>query len=237
MLYFLYFVVGFCSFLFANSLNYNEETEKVTPLVCNTCGNQVKFLRRCQHCMHAVLNVISFLGAFLSGFICCVFIWLVLGEIGYHPIVLAVIAACGVIIFVTDCKYYMIPDSVHFVLMLAGFFSAYKNQVLFDSILSSFVFFGFSWIIAYLFIMVKKRVGLGFGDVKFFAAAGSFLPIQQLSLFLLLSGLIGIFMALLWRYCGKKYFPFGPALFVALFVLLRDRSVDSVYLMYWLGLV
>jgi leader peptidase (prepilin peptidase)/N-methyltransferase len=63
----------------------------------------------------------------------------------------------------------------------------------------------------------RGREMLGLGDVKFFAAAGLWLPVMLIPYFLFAAGLIGAVMGLLWKkFVGEKEFPFAPALCFAL---------------------
>ncbi len=82
---------------------------------------------------------------------------------------------------------------------------------------------------------VMKREPMGLGDVKFFAAAGMWLgpELETLSHFLLLSGLYGVFLALLWKKIRKEAaFPFGPALVAAFVTLLLFYPPD--FLQEWI---
>ena len=66
-----------------------------------------------------------------------------------------------------------------------------------------------------------KKDGLGMGDVKFFAVAGLYLTPESASAFFLLSGLIGILTAIVWRLLKKgEVFPFGPSLAIALYIII-----------------
>ena len=68
---------------------------------------------------------------------------------------------------------------------------------------------------------ILKKDALGFGDVKFFAAAGIWLGIFQLPAFMMLSGALGILFAIAWKIVKKEdVFPFGPALILGFFALL-----------------
>jgi leader peptidase (prepilin peptidase) / N-methyltransferase len=70
---------------------------------------------------------------------------------------------------------------------------------------------------------ILKKDPLGWGDVKFFAAAGFWLGLdaEAAAHFLLLSGIFGMVLALIWRKIrGEPEFPFGPALLAAFTALL-----------------
>jgi leader peptidase (prepilin peptidase)/N-methyltransferase len=70
---------------------------------------------------------------------------------------------------------------------------------------------------------ILKQEPLGWGDVKFFAVAGFWLGTDPeiFSRFLMLSGLLGVVIALLWRkFRNEPQFPFGPALLAAFVIML-----------------
>ncbi|MBI2706889.1 MAG: prepilin peptidase [Proteobacteria bacterium] len=79
-----------------------------------------------------------------------------------------------------------------------------------------------------LYPLLQRRDGLGFGDVKMMAAAGLWLPISSLPLFLMITGSVGILIALLWRLLYKSFqFPLGPALALALGLCTLGNNVFS----------
>lgn len=74
-----------------------------------------------------------------------------------------------------------------------------------------------------LVMAVLKKDPLGWGDIKFFGAAGFWMGLdpEVLSHFMLLSGVFGIVIALVWRRIHKDpEFPFGPALLAAFIAML-----------------
>lgn len=87
-------------------------------------------------------------------------------------------------------------------------------------------------LIRYVFLLVTKKDGLGFGDIKFFAAVGLWLSLAALPLFLILSGLGGIFLGLIWKKTtGEDAFPFGPALIIAFTICLcLPEEIISAFL-------
>jgi prepilin signal peptidase PulO-like enzyme (type II secretory pathway) len=78
---------------------------------------------------------------------------------------------------------------------------------------------------------LRKREGLGYGDVKFFSVAGLWLTPFPMVIFLFLAGVFGVVFGLLWRVLGKgEYFPFGPALAVSLAVCVLWPAAGSWFL-------
>ena len=122
----------------------------------------------------------------------------------------------GIIIFFTDLISGIIPDVLSIPLIILGLlFSLFSSSDL--PILSSLIGAGFGFIfflsISYLFYLVKKREGLGGGDVKFIAAIGSFIGFTGVLFTVLVSSFTAIiFMLLILKYDPKKEFSFGPFL-------------------------
>ncbi|MCA8967977.1 MAG: prepilin peptidase, partial [Planctomycetes bacterium] len=71
------------------------------------------------------------------------------------------------------------------------------------------------------FRLLRGREGFGLGDVKLLAVAGLWLGLVPAPMFLILGGASGALLALAWRAGGRgAEFPLGPALALALYVLL-----------------
>lgn len=127
---------------------------------------------------------------------------------------------CMVIMTVTDLEHYVILDEIQFAFAIIGIFYAYYYEYTLAQVLLMPLFM---LIIAlglkHGCLLFLKKDGLGYGDVKFFAVAGLYLNVELVSSFLLLSGLMGIVLALIWRVLGRgELFPFGPALALSLFL-------------------
>ena len=87
--------------------------------------------------------------------------------------------------------------------------------------LSGLVYAFVAWLLSVIMRFLLKKEALGFGDVKFFGVAGTGLGFQSFSVFLIASGLLGVAFALIWRAVKKqKYFPFGPSIIAAFYLLL-----------------
>lgn len=97
-----------------------------------------------------------------------------------------------------------------------------EKIILIEYILGGAVLYAaLSWLLGFIMTKFLKKEAMGFGDVKFFAAAGIWLGLSKLHIFMIASGIIGVLFALGWRMAGKgEVFPFGPALIISFFVLL-----------------
>lgn len=88
--------------------------------------------------------------------------------------------------------------------------------------LAAAAIFAFSlWLIGLLVSKLLKKEALGFGDVKLFFVAGLGLGFKLLPEFMMLSGIIGIVIGLVWKKVRKEdVFPFGPAIIISFYIML-----------------
>ncbi len=184
---------------------------------------------RCRHCKAPISKRYPAIElATAAGFV------LVGSQVGMTtPFIPLAILVCGVVALIaTDLEYWIIPDPVHVFLIPAGLYYGYLNDTWIDQIagmlfglgLGLFLHFGYKWL--------RKRDGLGLGDVKFLATAGAWLGMYGLVPFSIISGVLGIVFALIWRMFSEEkiYFPFGPAL---AFTLLICVLFEQVPLSFW----
>lgn len=124
-------------------------------------------------------------------------------------------------LIVIDLDHMILPDQVNIILIILGLAFALASQSVFDAILAMPVYGGVAWALGWSMQKVLKKDALGMGDVKFFAVAGLWLGLTALPAFLILSGLFGVGLGLVFRICkGLALFPFGPALVLALLACL-----------------
>ena len=129
-----------------------------------------------------------------------------------------------------DFRHKIIPDAINLSLAVVGLLSLMVRwgvlgedfpDVLGDGFLGACLYGFFAYGLRFIFMKTSKREALGLGDVKFFAVAGLWLGarLDIFALFLLLSGFLGVVLALFWRkVTGDREFPFGPALAGAFFI-------------------
>ncbi len=135
------------------------------------------------------------------------------------------------IMIITDFEYYIIPDEVQIYLGLLSLIYNYQIETpISNSLIFAFVSYSIALAMQKIFKYWAKKEGLGDGDVKFFAVAGLYLDIHSLSIFLFISGLLGVIIARLWLRMGYgKVFPFGPALAISLFICLLYPELTSLF--------
>lgn len=180
---------------------------------------------KCRHC--GVEYGASYLWAELATSVLVTIVYLRLGitpEAG----VLMMFSVAIVILSLIDLRHSIIPDGLNLALLII----AALYQLVMDAPVERFLIgplagVGTALALRQLMFVWKKQEGLGLGDVKLAAAIGMFLPLEAITAFLFLSGVIGIITALLWKMLGKgERFPFGPALSVALYICLVVPEVN-----------
>lgn len=159
--------------------------------------------------------------------------------IGWHfganekSIYLCMMAFAIITLTVIDFEHYIIPDEINLFIFILGLVYQIQNDPSIEQILfNPLIYLSLALILRWIVYLWKKREGLGMGDVKFFVAAGIWLDIERLPVFLMFSGVAGIIIAVIWKISGKgKIFPFGPALSASLFfcVAFPELSVEFLY--------
>lgn len=163
---------------------------------------------------------------------------------GLGAIFLMGMTVCLIMLIRIDLEHYIIPDGLNLAMFVMGAFynigflifgwpglwRGFNNPLLFYLGMPAAAA-GLAWLLRWLVGKWKGQEALGLGDVKFFAVAGIWLPWPSMfACFLLLSGLLGVALAVLWRLLGNgPRFPFGPALAVALFLCLLFPEMHSMW--------
>ena len=105
-----------------------------------------------------------------------------------------------------------------------------------SAVLGAVLGYGILWSVYWIFKLLTKKEGMGYGDFKLLAALGAWLGWQALPMIILLSSLvgatIGIGLIVLKRLQRDQPMPFGPYLAAAgwLFLMMGDRLTQwSLY--------
>lgn len=143
---------------------------------------------------------------------------------------LALMAVMLLIMIVADLEHFIIPDSVHVILLPLGLLYNYVSGTLSLDILWSFgLMTGLALLLHYGYSYLRGRTMLGFGDVKFFAVVGVWLSLGAIPVFLFIAGVLGVVLGMVWKKIGRgEVFPFGPALAIALFLCMLYPQITNI---------
>lgn len=137
-------------------------------------------------------------------------------------------AAALVVITFIDIDHKIIPDVITLPSILispaAAFIVGHISVV--DSLVGILLGGGVLWLISWLYLVIRKQEGMGFGDVKMLAMIGGFQGWQAVTFTLVVGSLIGTVVGLgaivLRRGRMDMEIPFGPFLAVASLLYLFD---------------
>lgn len=134
----------------------------------------------------------------------------------------ATLTVALLILIISDFETYIIPDTCNVLTALSGIaYQVFIAKMPWAEIVGTIIFAaGLLITIRWIFGKILKREAMGMGDIKFTAAAAIWLGINNLPLYLIIGGSLGILTHLVWRMFNKNpEFPFGPALAIALYAL------------------
>jgi prepilin signal peptidase PulO-like enzyme (type II secretory pathway) len=153
--------------------------------------------------------------------------------ISWEALLLAMLSVALMVMVVVDFEWYIIPDEIQVLCAILALIYHYVSATPPEDVLvgvSVGAILGFGLRYGYSFF--RKKVGLGWGDVKFLFVAGLWMAGAMVwAPFLFFAGVFGVATALVWRALGKgERFPFGPALAASLLLMLLT---DSGRLFFW----
>jgi len=134
---------------------------------------------------------------------------------------------------IVDFRLMILPDRLLVALAIIASIRIVIQQMasledlsyLYLPVIGAFVFMGLSLAIKLVAEKILKKPAMGQGDIKLFAVCGLWLGPFLLADFLILSGLLGITIGIMWRITTKSpAFPFGPALIASLLILILTES-------------
>ena len=186
---------------------------------CSSCKTPIPF-------RYPVLELFTAIIALLS-----------IQVFGLTPTAVVVFGVCCTLIVITliDYDYFIIPDVISIPgtiigVIVAGIngFTHYLTPPIAENLLQSGtgVLFGagFLWLIAKIYLLIRKREGLGMGDVKLLAMIGAFFGFEAVLFTIFMGSVLGsIVGVLLIIFAGRKFsnaIPFGPYLSVAAMIFI-----------------
>ena len=141
-------------------------------------------------------------------------------------ILLSLIFYIFIVIFVIDVKYYIIPDSLNFSLILIGILKNFLpatflnlNQDMFQSLIGGAGGYFLIWIIIFLYKKIKNVEAMGLGDAKLLSGLGFIFGLKSIFIILFVGSILGLIYSVPLLFLGKSSFktaiPFGPFLIIS----------------------
>lgn len=131
----------------------------------------------------------------------------------------------GIVLSLIDLRYRILPDIITLPGILIGFLISCLNPDLgwLKSLLGILIGSGILFIIAKSYELIRKRSGMGMGDIKYLAFIGAVLGWKGAIFTLFFASLIGSVAGIIWGIYTKKglseAIPFGPFLAIAAFMV------------------
>lgn len=150
------------------------------------------------------------------------------------------------ITFSIDFRYQLIPDEVHILLLIVGIINIlfdFSIKNILNYIIGAAIGGGVFFVISLLSLLIFKKEGMGFGDVKLMAALGFVFGIKNIIVITLVSFILGAVIGSIFLILKNKesdgYIPFGPFIAVATIILMFVPAdvIINIYIVFcsWLG--
>jgi leader peptidase (prepilin peptidase)/N-methyltransferase len=141
---------------------------------------------------------------------------------------------------IIDLKHTIIPDEITIPILWVGILINYNNIFvdLNTSVLGAVFGYLSLWIIYWIFYLITKKEGMGYGDFKLLAMLGAWLGWQMLPFIILFSSLVGSLAGISLILSQKikmrnKRIPFGPFLAIAGWIaLIMGSKINAWYASY-----
>ena len=215
---------------------------------CPLCKHQIKIIEnmpilsfiflkgRCKYCNGEIsiqYPVIELLTIILSIIVAYKF------GFGFKNLVALILTWVLIVQATIDFKHYIIPDEITLPILWSGLFANCFNlfQDPSNAIIGAIAGYLILWLVYWIFKLITKKEGLGYGDFKLLAMLGAWLGWQQLPVIIILSSLlgsiIGIYLIIFKNKKFKSAIPFGPYLAIAGWIaLVWGSDINRWYLQY-----
>lgn len=214
---------------------------------CPNCGAPIRWyhnipilsyiflLGRCSSCkarISPVYPAVELLTAILF-----VLMWRKFGPT--IPFLIYLVFACSIVVLIfIDYFHQILPHRITFPGIVLGFASSFINPYVspLGSAIGIFVGGLLPYLVLVVYKWIRKKEGLGHGDIFMLAQIGAFLGWQQVLVVLFLSSLagaiVGLFIIWIWKKGSDYALPYGTFLgAAALFAIFYGRQLWSLYFM------
>tara|TARA_B100000674_G_scaffold123771_1_gene94835 strand:+ start:53 stop:811 length:759 start_codon:yes stop_codon:yes gene_type:complete len=188
---------------------------------CRNCKTKISF----QYFLVESISLINF-----------IVLYLIFG-ISLTTLLLIILSVVFLIIFFIDLKYYIIPNSLTYSMMILGFIKSFVPNLdpifpnFLNSLIGGLLGYGIIWSIIYFYRQFKKKEGMGLGDAKLFAVIGFWFGWISIPFVIFLSSTIALLSVLpdLLRSSKKlsSQIPFGPFIILGtiFYLVFQDNFV------------
>lgn len=199
---------------------------------------------RCQHCQHQIrwyenIPLISFLvlkgccsncktrisfrypaiEAITAGiFFYCFYNW----GVSVQAAIWSIFSSALIVLAFIDWDTTLLPDDITLPLVWLGIIASLlgiNNISLASSVTGAIIGYMSLWTVYWVFKIITKKEGMGYGDFKLFAALGAWFGASALLPIILISSIIGAFVGIAMKIRKNLrpggYIPFGPFLVIA----------------------
>ena len=249
------FVIAFslCFGSFANVCIYRLPVNKsmITPSECMHCNKTIPFylnipvigffiLRGKSACCQKSLSLQYPIVEALTG-VGALYLGLIYG-INIESVLVFFFYLSLVIIFFTDLNEYIIPNVITYSLSIAGILISYFSYSIFnlsllESLLGGIISGGILYLTSKIFILIRKKEGMGMGDVKMISMIGFWMGLENTFLVLiassLLGSIVGIGLILMKKMERSQYIPFGTFLSIGTIMvwLIKIYYLPSIFML------
>lgn len=249
LLYTFIFLIGSCIGSFLNVCIYRIPAQKsiIHPgSACPFCQTPVRFYDnipilsyliirgRCRHCHEPIAvryPIIEFLGGLFA--LCIVLKF----DLSFSALAYFLFVAALMVITFIDIDHQIIPNEITFPGIPIGFALSFFIPSLspIESLLGILIGGGGLWTIATIYLLLARREGMGFGDVKLLAMMGAFIGWKGVLVTIFAASAIGTVVGLLAMLKSRKdmkmAIPFGPFLSIgAIIYLFFGNAIINWYL-------
>ncbi len=132
---------------------------------------------------------------------------------------------------ILDLNTQLLPDDFTLNLLWAGLILSATTTLTTTpaaAIFGAAIGYSLPWCVNFLYRLIRKREGMGYGDFKCFAALGAWLGIQAMPSLFILAVALGLVFGLIGLLFKEVKFqqamPFGPAILLAGWVILMQQG-------------
>ena len=233
-------LVGLVLGSFAGALSYRlvrGEDWISQPSCCPKCGMRltpldllpvVGYLIRhgyCAHCGQSISRRYPIIEVICS--LACILSILAFG-LSVDGLLMMALSLILVAMAAADLEVQILPDELQIALALAGVLFSIHHGFFWSGLIACVSGTGFGLLLRWAYRRFRQLDALGLGDVKFFGAAGFWMGIDYMSVFIGLGAIFGLGLAAIMVKGPRDRIPFGVALALSLFVIQTMRQMAGL---------